>query len=80
MSIIEIASVMGKMKHRPKRSIIFIAFCGEELGALGLLYYTQHPLFPLKQTVADINIEQVGQSDSDSGREMRPPMGTGIRQ
>jgi Zn-dependent M28 family amino/carboxypeptidase len=67
-SVIEIASAFAKMKHRPKRSIVFIAFCGEELGALGSLYYTQHPLFPLKQSVADINIEQVGRSDSDIGK------------
>jgi Zn-dependent M28 family amino/carboxypeptidase len=68
VSVIEIASAFAKMKRRPRRSIVFIAFCGEELGALGSLYYTQHPLFPLKQTVADINLEQVGRSDSDIGK------------
>jgi hypothetical protein len=68
VSVIEIGSAFAKMKHRPKRSIVFIAFCGEELGALGSLYYTLHPLFPLQQTVADINLEQVGRSDSDIGK------------
>jgi Peptidase family M28 len=67
-SVIEIASAFAKMKDRPKRSIVFIAFCGEELGELGSLYYTQHPLFPIKQTIANINLEQVGRSDSDIGR------------
>jgi Peptidase family M28 len=68
VSVIEIASAFAKMRDRPKRSILFIAFCGEELGELGSLYYTQHPLFPLKQTIADINLEQVGRSDSDIGK------------
>ncbi len=68
VSVIEIAAALAKMKHRPKRSIVFIAFCGEELGELGSLYYTQHPLFPLSATVADINLEQVGRSDSDIGK------------
>lgn len=68
VSIIEIASALARMKQRPKRSIVFLAFCGEELGELGALYYTQHPLFPLDRTVADINLEQVGRSDSDIGR------------
>ena len=68
VSIMEIASAFAKMKDRPKRSVVFIAFCGEELGELGSLYYTEHPLFPLKQTVADINLEQVGRSDSDIGK------------
>jgi Peptidase family M28 len=68
VSVIQIASAFAKMRDRPKRSILFIAFCGEELGELGSLYYTQHPLFPLKQTIADINLEQVGRSDSDIGK------------
>ncbi len=68
VSIIEIASALAGIKHRPKRSIIFLAFCGEELGELGALYYIQHPLFPLDRTVADINLEQVGRSDSDIGK------------
>ncbi|MBV9303163.1 MAG: M20/M25/M40 family metallo-hydrolase [Acidobacteriaceae bacterium] len=68
VSVIEIANALAKMKQRPKRSIVFIAFCGEELGELGSLYYTQHPLFPLNRTVADINLEQVGRSDSDIGK------------
>jgi hypothetical protein len=68
VSIIEIASALAGIKHGPKRSIVFIAFCGEELGELGALYYTQHPLFPLDETVADINLEQVGRSDSDIGK------------
>lgn len=68
VSVIEIASALARMKNRPKRSIIFIAFCGEELGELGSLYYTQHPLFRLNQTVAEINLEQVGRSDSDLGK------------
>jgi len=68
VSVIEIASAFAKIKRRPKRSIVFIAFCGEELGELGSLYYTEHPLFPLRQTIAEINLEQVGRSDSDIGK------------
>jgi Zn-dependent M28 family amino/carboxypeptidase len=68
VSVIEIANALASMKHRPKRSVVFIAFCGEELGELGSSYYTQHPLFPLSRTVAAINLEQVGRSDSDIGK------------
>lgn len=68
VSVIEIAKALAKGKHRPKRSIVFIAFCGEERGELGSQYYVRHPLFPLDQTVAEINIEQVGRSDSDLGK------------
>jgi len=68
VSVIEIASAFAKAKLRPKRSILFLLFCGEERGELGSLYYVDHPLFPLNQTMADINIEQVGRSDSDLGK------------
>jgi Zn-dependent M28 family amino/carboxypeptidase len=69
VSVIEIATALARMRVRPKRTIVFITFCGEELGLLGSLYYTQHPLFPLKDTVVNINLEQVGRSDSEFGKD-----------
>ena len=52
---------------RPKRSIVFIAFFGEERGELGSHYYVRHPIFPLAQTVADVNLEQLGRTDETGG-------------
>lgn len=49
--------------HRPRRSVLFIAFSGEEKGLLGSKYYTQHPVFPLSQTVTNLNIDMVGRID-----------------
>ena len=69
VSVIEIATAFAKMPQRPRRSILFVTFCGEELGLLGSRYYVQHPLFPLAQTVADINLEQVGRSDGEFGKD-----------
>jgi Zn-dependent M28 family amino/carboxypeptidase len=37
---------------------------GEEKGLLGSSYYSQHPIFPLKNTVADLNIDMIGRIDS----------------
>jgi Zn-dependent M28 family amino/carboxypeptidase len=42
---------------RPRRSILFIAFTGEEQGLLGAEYYAGHPLYPLTKTLANINID-----------------------
>ena len=67
VSIIEIASALASMDPRPRRSIVFIAFFGEEMGLLGSRYYGAHPLFPLLQTVADINLEHMGRTDSSLG-------------
>jgi hypothetical protein len=66
-SLIEIAHAMAALPARPKRSIVFLALFGEELGEIGSIYYVRHPLFPLAQTIADINLEQLGRTD-DSER------------
>jgi Zn-dependent M28 family amino/carboxypeptidase len=44
---------------------VFVAFCGEELGLLGSQFYVEHPVVPLKQTIAEINLEQIGRTDGD---------------
>ena len=45
---------------RTKRSIILMCFSGEELGLLGSDYYVKHPIMPLEQTVAMLNMDMVG--------------------
>jgi hypothetical protein len=65
VSVIALARALAQVKQRPKRSIIFLTFCGEELGLLGSRYYAEHPVVPLKQTIADLNLEQVGRTDGD---------------
>lgn len=66
-SIIEIANALATLPTRPKRSIVFIALFGEELGDLGSHYYANHPIFPLAKTAADINLEQLGRTDDTQG-------------
>ena len=62
-ALIELASAFQHAKNdgkQPKRSILFIAFTGEELGLLGSSYYTDNPLIPLENTVANLNIDMIG--------------------
>lgn len=65
VSVIALAEAFSRLKERPRRSIIFMTFCGEELGLLGSRFYADHPAVPLRQTVANINLEQVGRTDGD---------------
>lgn len=67
VSLIEIADTLAKLKERPKRSILFMTFFGEEKGLYGSNYYVEHPLVPLEKTVANINLEQLGRTDSNDG-------------
>ena len=59
-SILEIARVFSHTLPRPKRSVLFMAVTAEEQGLLGSKYYAEHPLYPLNQTLADLNIDSVG--------------------
>jgi Zn-dependent M28 family amino/carboxypeptidase len=68
-SMVEIADAMAARTERPKRSVLFIAFYGEEKGLVGSNYYVTHPLVPLKDTVAEINLEQLGRIDDRAGRK-----------
>lgn len=66
-SVLEIANALASLPQRPERSVLFILFCGEEKGLLGSRYYAGHPLVPLDHTVAQINLEQMGRTDSTNG-------------
>jgi hypothetical protein len=66
-AIVELASALSTLKKRPRRSVVFMTFFGEERGLLGARYYGRHPVFPIEKTVANINLEQVGRTDSSEG-------------
>lgn len=52
-----------KEGHGPDRSILIMPVSGEEKGLLGSSYYSQHPIIPLSNTVADLNIDMIGRND-----------------
>ena len=58
--ILELARVFTSQKTKPRRSIVFIAFGGEEEGLLGSNYYVNHPVVPITNTIAMINLDMVG--------------------
>ncbi|WP_256386222.1 M28 family peptidase [Singulisphaera sp. GP187] len=78
VAVIEVASALAKLKQRPRRSLVFVAFFGEEKGLLGSRYYARHPLVPVAKTVADVNLEQVGRTDSSEGPQVATASMTGI--
>ncbi|MCF6360717.1 MAG: M28 family peptidase [Cyclobacteriaceae bacterium] len=65
-AVLKMAKAFVKAKadgHGPRRSILFMTVTGEEKGLLGSEYYTKNPIFPLEQTVVDLNIDMVGRTD-----------------
>ena len=67
-AIMEIAEAFVKAKEEgkgPRRSILFMAVSGEEKGLLGSAYYTDNPVFPLENTVVNLNIDMIGRIDRE---------------
>jgi hypothetical protein len=61
--ILEIARAFSKAKkdgHGPRRSVLFLGNVGEEKGLLGSEYYTDHPIYPLANTITDLNVDMIG--------------------
>ncbi len=66
VGVLEIAEAFTKAAkdgYTPKRSILFLNNTGEEKGLVGSKYYTENPIFPLENTVADLNIDMIGRID-----------------
>lgn len=66
-AIVEVAALMNaaaKQGVRPRRTIVFASYTGEERGLLGSFYFAAHPLFPIKQTHAVLNIDMLGRIDT----------------
>jgi Zn-dependent M28 family amino/carboxypeptidase len=66
VAVIEAARILAA-GPRPKRTIVFAAFTGEESGTLGVRWYAQHPIAPLDRHVADIQVEMIGRPDTAAG-------------
>ncbi|MDN3618878.1 MULTISPECIES: M28 family metallopeptidase [Polaribacter] len=66
VAILEIAKAFKEAEKAgkgPKRSILFLHVTGEEKGLLGSKYYTENPIFPLANTVCNLNIDMIGRID-----------------
>jgi hypothetical protein len=67
VAIMEIATLMNeaiKKGFRPKRTIVFASYTGEEKGLLGSYHFSTNPLFPIEKTHAVLNIDMMGRVDT----------------
>lgn len=58
--LLELAQLCAARRSELKRSLLFIAFSGEEEGLLGSNYYVKHPVIPLERTIAMLNMDMIG--------------------
>lgn len=65
-TVLELAEAFAEAArrgYRPRRSILFMTVSGEEIGLLGSEFYAENPVFPLENTVANLNIDMIGRID-----------------
>jgi hypothetical protein len=65
-AIVELAEAFASLPTPPRRSMLFMVVSGEEKGLLGSRWYSEHPLFPLEATVANVNLDMIGRNWRDT--------------
>ena len=66
-TVLEVAEAFINAKQQgagPRRSVLTMLVTGEEKGLLGSKYYAENPIFPIEQTVANVNVDMVGRVDN----------------
>ncbi len=62
--VLELADAFAALPTAPKRTMIFVAFWGEERGLLGSKFLVENPIWPLGKVVANINLEMIGRPEA----------------
>jgi len=73
-ALLSMAEAFQSLKHKPMRSILFLWVSGEEVGLYGSKSYVNHPLFPLENTVVDLNMDMIGRVKGVADSTKENPM------
>lgn len=77
-ALLEIADAFMSLPKKPLRSVLFLWVTGEEIGLLGSQAYTAKPLFPIENTVVNLNLDMIGRTrgiaDTTAENPMTGPM------
>ncbi|MCX6322959.1 MAG: M28 family peptidase [Sphingobacteriales bacterium] len=68
VAVMEMAAAFARAKKEgkgPRRTVVFMAVSGEEKGLWGSEYYSDHPIYPLEKTTADLNTDMIGRIDTE---------------
>jgi len=77
-AILEIAQAFQSLEKKPLRSVLFLWVTGEEIGLFGSQSYVNNPLFPLENTIVDLNMDMIGRvkgvADTTDDNPMTGPL------
>lgn len=63
VAVLLVADALTKNPVKPDRSVLFMGFCGEEIGLIGSGYYTENPILPLSDMAALLQMDMVGRNE-----------------
>jgi hypothetical protein len=63
--VVALAHMFAANRLHPRRSILFLNFCGEELGLLGSAFYSEHPTVPLESIVGELQMDMIGRDEEE---------------
>jgi hypothetical protein len=81
-AVMEMAKLAASQRGRFPRTLVFVAFAGEERGLLGSIHYTSGPAVAIENTIAMLNLDMVGRANGNvdvSGLELSPSMEADLR-
>lgn len=61
--VLAVARAFAKNGVRPRRSLLFMCFSGEEMGLIGSRHYVENPIFPNEQMVAELQMDMIGRNE-----------------
>ncbi len=73
-ALLSIAEAFSSLGEKPLRSVLFLWVSGEEIGLYGSKYYSENPLVPLENTVADLNVDMIGRVKGKADTSDQNPM------
>lgn len=66
--VLAVAQAFTKNAKRPRRSILFMCFSGEEKGLIGSRHYVEHPIFPNENMVVELQMDMIGRNEEHINR------------
>ena len=73
-ALLEMAQAFQSLKTKPRRTILFLWVSGEEIGLYGSAAYVNSPLFPLENTVVNLNMDMIGRTKGVADTTLHNPM------
>lgn len=70
--VMAVAQAFAKNPVKPRRSVVFVCFCGEESGLVGSKYFVDHPPIELGQIAAELQMDMIGRDEENESTGDRP--------